>query len=66
MLDPDVKVLKQTQDARFENGATIPFIRVTFTVGTHGPFIQKFDLDGFTAQKRDDGLNAFAREVRTS
>jgi membrane protein YdbS with pleckstrin-like domain len=66
MLDPDVKIVKQTQDHRFDNGTTVPIIRVQFTVGPHGPFLQKFDMDGFTAAARDTALNAFATQVRTA
>lgn len=65
ILDPDVKIIKQAQDHRFQDGATVPIIRVTYTVGVHGPFIQKFDMNGFTADGRDAALNAFAQQVRT-
>lgn len=65
MLDADVTVTKQTQDHRFTDGQTVPIIRVQFTVGKHGPFIVKTDMDGFTADKRDALVNAFAAQVRT-
>jgi hypothetical protein len=66
MLDQDVKIARQIEDARFDqDGTTHYIIRVDFTVGKHGPFTERFDRATFTAQIRDDKLNAFAREVRT-
>lgn len=64
-LDTDVKVSQQVEDARFDNGERIPIIRVTFMVGKHGPFVERFDKVDFTQSRRDEKLNTFAREVRT-
>lgn len=64
MLDSDIRVLKQIEDATFTDGQTQRTIKVNFMVGKHGPFQQTFPKDGFTAQLRDDALNTFAREVR--
>jgi hypothetical protein len=66
MLDKDIQVIRQAQDAAMDrDGSTTRFIRVDFYVGKHGPFTEKFPRDNFTAQVRDDKLNAFGREVRT-
>jgi hypothetical protein len=67
MLDTDIKIIRQIEDARFDqDGTTHNIIRVEFTVGKHGPFVERFDRVTFTAQGRDDKLSAFAREVRTA
>ncbi len=66
MIDPDVKIIRQTEDATFADGVTTRWIVVTFRVGPHGPFTVKVPKDGFTAQKRDDAVMALAREVRAS
>lgn len=66
MLEPDIKILRQIEDARFTADQTTEYIvRVDFTVGKHGPFTERFPRATFTAQMRDDKLSAFAREVRT-
>lgn len=64
MLDQDVKIISQAEDAAFVDGQVTRAIVVRFRVGTHGPFSVKLDKDGFTAQKRDDAVNALARELR--
>lgn len=66
MLEPDVTITRQIEDARYDqDGSTRYIVRVEFMVGKHGPFVERFDRPTFTAQGRDDKLNAFAREVRT-
>jgi hypothetical protein len=65
MLPEDVKINRQVQDAKFNSdGTSTPFIRVEFMVGKHGPFVEKFDKDSFSAATRDAKLTAFAIEVR--
>ncbi len=67
MLDVDIKVTRTTQDARFdERGDMFDTIRVEFMVGKHGPFVERFPKDTYTADVRDQQLNRFAREVRTA
>lgn len=67
MLANDVKVTKQVEDARYAlDGTRTAFIRVEFFVGKHGPFVERFEKDGYSAQVRDDRLTAFAAEVRTT
>lgn len=67
MLDSDVKVIRQVEDARYTaDGERQAYIRVEFRVGTQGPFVERFPRDGYTAVQRDNKLNEFAREVRTS
>jgi hypothetical protein len=66
MLPDDVKITRQTQDAKFNaDGTSTPFIRVEFTVGKHGPFIEKFDKDTYSAAVRDAKLTQLALEYRT-
>lgn len=67
MLADDVKITKQVEDARYAlDGSRTSFIRVEFFVGKHGPFVERFEKDGYSAQTRDDRLTAFALEVRTA
>jgi hypothetical protein len=66
MLDSDVTIIQQMQDAKFNiDGTVTSQIRIEFMVGKHGPFSERFAKEGFTATKRDEALNTFAREVRT-
>lgn len=66
MLDDDIKITKQVEDSRYgQDGARTAFIRVEFFVGKHGPFVERFEKDAFTADARDLKLTTFAREVRT-
>lgn len=67
MLDQDVRVIRQVEDARWLDGQKREaIIRVEFKVGEHGPFVERFAKDGFTSSARDETLNRFAREVRTT
>lgn len=66
MLDEDIKVTRQNEDAKYElDGGRTSFIRVEFFVGKHGPFIERFSKDTYSMAVRDERLTAFAREVRT-
>ncbi|OLB84951.1 MAG: hypothetical protein AUI15_33820 [Actinobacteria bacterium 13_2_20CM_2_66_6] len=66
MLDPDIRITKQVEDSTYAlDGTRTSHIRVEFFVGKHGPFVERVDRDGFTQDKRDAILTAFAREVRT-
>lgn len=66
MLDADVKVTKQVEDRRYEqDGTSNAFIRVEFFVGKHGPFVERFPKETYTADARDEKLNGFAAQVRT-
>ena len=65
MLEPDIKIVKQAEDPRYESdGTRTAYIRVEFWVGKHGPFVERFLKDDFSAVTRDLKLSAFAREVR--
>jgi hypothetical protein len=65
MLDPDVKIIKQAEDGRYNlDGERTAYIRVEFYVGKHGPFVERFPKDSYTAAVRDQRLTDFAREVR--
>lgn len=65
MRDPDIEIVRTTEDRKLDNvGTPVPFIRVEFKVGVHGPFIEKFNKADYTADVRDAKLNAFAREIR--
>lgn len=67
MLDADVKVTRTQEDRRIDTlGKITNIIRVEFMVGAHGPFVERFDKDVYSAIVRDQKLNDFAREVRTS
>lgn len=66
MLPPDIVVHKQVEDSRYDrDGVREAFIRVEFSVGKHGPFVERFPKDTFNAAVRDAKLIAFALEVRT-
>lgn len=65
MLDNDVKITKQVEDARYdETEQRIAIIRIEFKVGTAGPFVERMDKREFTREKRDEILNRFAAQVR--
>jgi hypothetical protein len=68
MLEADVRIVAINEDNRFDvdTGDRKAIVRVTFKVGSHGPFVERFDKATYTADVRDDKLNAFAREVRTT
>lgn len=67
MLDADVKISKITELRRVDpDQNTYSEIRVDFRVGAHGPFTERFVKDTYTADARDQKLNAFARDVRTT
>jgi hypothetical protein len=64
-LDDDIRIIRVQQDARFsEQGKSVPDIRVEFMVGDHGPFSERFEKAGYTADKRNERLNTFAEEIR--
>jgi hypothetical protein len=65
MLDADIDITNQSEDRRWNRDNTsTPFVRVTYFVGTHGPFVEKFDkVDDWHVQ-RDAKLNAEAAKVR--
>lgn len=66
MLQDDVIITKQVEDARYAlDGTRSAFIRVEFFVGKHGPFVERFPKDTYSAASRDEKLTAFAYEVRT-
>ncbi|PYQ92471.1 MAG: hypothetical protein DMG02_01340 [Acidobacteria bacterium] len=66
MPEPDIQITSIVEDNRYDrDGQRTSFIRVTFFVGKHGPFTERFEKDAYTALVRDEKLNAFAREVRT-
>jgi hypothetical protein len=66
MLAPDIQVTKQAEDSRYAlDGTRSSFIRVEFYVGKHGPFVERFPKDTYTADARDAKLTTFAQEVRT-
>jgi hypothetical protein len=64
-LDNDIKVQQIIEDARFEDQQRVAVVRVSFMVGKHGPFFERFDKDKYTADLRNETLNRFARDVRT-
>lgn len=68
MLDADIRIVSINEDNRFDvdTGDRKAILRVTFKVGSHGPFVERFDKAAYSADARDEKLNAFAREVRTT
>lgn len=44
---------------------TVPAIKVTYTVGTHGPFVEVFPKAGFNPSAVLDQLKVFANHVGT-
>lgn len=68
MLDADIKVIKIIEDNRVDLAtlARTPIVRVSYMVGNHGPFTERFDKATYTAAVRDQKLNDYAREVRTT
>lgn len=66
MLNADIDITKQVEDARYNRDNTrTAFIRVEFHVGKHGPFVERFDKDGYSREVRDARLNAFADSIGT-
>lgn len=68
MLDPDIRIVSINEDNLFnpDTGDRQAILRVTFKIGSHGPFVERFPKAAYTADVRDDTLNTFAREVRTT
>jgi hypothetical protein len=65
MLDKDITIIRVGEDARWTaQGTNEAVIRVEFKVGTHGPFTERLPKADYTALKRDELLNKFAKEVR--
>lgn len=66
MLADDIKVVQTTEQRNYDDQLQpVVSIRVEFKVGRHGPFVEKFPKESYTADARDERLNAFAVEVRT-
>lgn len=66
MLADDIKVVQITEQRTYDFAfQPIVAMRVEFVVGRHGPFIVKIPEAEYSAQVRDDKLNAYAIEVRT-
>ncbi len=68
MLDQDIRIVSINEDNLFDpdTGDRKAILRVTFKVGSHGPFVERLPKATYTADVRDDKLNMFAREVRTT
>jgi hypothetical protein len=65
-LDKDITVQQQIEDAALVDGERVPVVRVSFMVGKHGPFFERFPKSTYTADVRNDRLNEFARHIRLS
>lgn len=60
----DVKILKFSQTGTFDTrGQAVQLLEVTFTVGTHGPFTERFPKENISSAAIMEKLNAFAREL---
>jgi hypothetical protein len=65
MLEPDIEITNQLEDRRWNRDNTsTAYVRVTYYVGTHGPFVEKFDKTDDWHLRRDATLNAEAAKVR--
>jgi hypothetical protein len=59
-----IRIINTSEDARWNLDQTVTkYYVVKFMVGTHGPFTDRFEQAGFTAQQRDARLLALAREL---
>ena len=65
MLDSDISLVRVSRAPDYApDGTVTEYLRVEFMVGKHGPFVERFLRDGYSAMARDQRLNDFAREVR--
>lgn len=65
MATMDVKIIKFTQTGGLDaQGRPVQQIEVTFSVGTHGPFMERFPKEELTSTVIMAKLNAFARELQ--
>lgn len=65
MLDSDIKLVNVSEQRLYNPDLTAEVsIRIAFMVGKHGPFVEKFPKDEYSAAARDARLNTFAAEVR--
>jgi hypothetical protein len=66
MLDPGIRILKTSEFPKYDpltlDKTTL--YRVEWAVDKHGPFVEYFPKDTYTAAARDLKLNALAREVK--
>jgi len=65
MLQSDITITHQVDDAKYLPGGKVyRYVRVEFLIGDHGPFRVEVPQDDFSAMKRDDAIEARARELR--
>jgi hypothetical protein len=56
-LDPRVHDMTVAQTAKFSlTGQVSPIIRVTYYIGTHGPFTDDYQQSGYTAEMAKAGI----------
>jgi hypothetical protein len=61
---PQAKVIKITQQQHIDGaGQIVREVWVEFTVGTHGPFVQKFDLASFDPNAVKVAIADFAQKI---
>ncbi len=61
----DITIVRQDEETKFgDDGKIVEQIRITFKVGSDGPFVRRFDKDTFTATAARLKLEEFARELR--
>lgn len=67
-LPNDVKIVRIIEDNRVDpvTFQRTPIIRVSWTLGNHGPFTTKFDKATYSAAARDAQLTMEANEYRTT
>lgn len=59
----EAKITSITESSASENGAIIPVILVTFTVGKFGPFIERIPKAQFSQAEMTARLQAFASKL---
>lgn len=66
MTDSAVRISRTDEEVQFaDNGTIVEQIRVTFRVGTHGPFVKRFAKEGFDPIRARTELERFAGDLRT-
>ncbi len=56
-----IKITKVSEETGIDaNGRAISNVRVEFTVGPHGPFIERFAKSEFTSAAANQRIQAFA------
>jgi len=67
MLSPDIVITHQVEDARYERDRSVyRYVRLEYYVGKFGPFRLEISKDDFDAGRRDELVDAAARNARVT